>query len=121
MVLLRPYSSRAAFPVDAYTMGSKYTSVGVTKRTPEELIAVMYISNQHIKAAVYVLVPDFQFRGCCSPSSSQQILLSPSTWTPFPCTASSSEPFLFGVFSEDACADEREEVITLESLTKRLG
>lgn len=78
MVLLRPYSSRAAFPVDAYTIVSKDTSVGVTKRTPEELIAVMYISSQHIKAAVYVLVPDFQFRGCCFASSSQQILLSSS-------------------------------------------
>ncbi|CAF3600030.1 unnamed protein product [Fusarium graminearum] len=68
----------------------------------KELIAVMYISSQHIRAEVNVLVPDFQFRGCCSASSSQQMRLSLSTWTPFPFAAFSSGPLDAIVISKEA-------------------
>lgn len=74
----------------------------------------MYISNQHIKAAVYALVPKFQFRGCCSASSSHQIRLSLSACTPFPCTASSSEPLFVILFPGNVGTDGKKRANTLE-------
>ena len=100
-VLLIPYSSRADSAVAVCNDVSEFLSLSVIRLTPEELIAVMYISSQHIRAAVYVLVPELQFRGCCSPSSSQQIRLLLLIWTPFPLTAFSRGPLVAIVSCKD--------------------